>query len=396
MRYLLILPVILIFFYWYTSGSSTNSNNIVSDTLTYKLPAGLNLPQVVYPDTALDQLSLFLAGLPQSDSNVYRIIEDSEHWMAYQSEMNLNWTQMAESRLSLMESWRDDQLTPKITEKNNVFYPFGGPDFLHAAVFYPYSNEFILAGLEPITEVPNLTLWNADEQNRYLDSLSISLRDIFSRSFFITRNMRNDLKKVSGVVPLFLVFIARTNHELLNLDYVIIDSVGNDLVTPFENLKSQTLKAVRIDFRSRGGGQPKRLYYFSGDISNPGLKSRKQLITFLNRRKPFNTFIKSASYLMHQDWFSDIRSIIIDYSETVFEDDTGIPYRYLKGQRFDGFFYGEYQKPVIDFEFLGKQADLDSAFLQSSQPLPFSLGYHWRDRKQNYMLFKKKNPIFVQ
>lgn len=97
---------------------------------------------------------------------------------------------------------------------------------------------------------------------------------------------------------------------------------------------------------------------------------------------------------MHQDIFSGIRDKIIEGSYSIFQDDTGIPYRYLKSD-YAGLFFGEYVRPVKDFIWLEKQPDLDSAFQAGSQPLPFSLGYHWGSRKQHYMLFIKKNPIFA-
>ena len=45
--------------------------------------------------------------------------------------------------------------------------------------------------------------------------------------------------------------------------------------------------------------------------------------------KECNTFIKSASYLMHYRSFTDIRNIILSKSLTIFQDDTGIPYKYF-------------------------------------------------------------------
>lgn len=396
MRYLLPLPILLLLLYWGGPKSAPDPVVIASDTIFYQLPDSTELPEIVYQDTLLDRLARFVGGLQQQDSNNYHTLEHSEHWREYQNTMDENWTRMNDSRLSLMENWKNEHLMPRINESRSLFYPFGGPDFLHAAVFYSNTNEFILAGLEPITEVPDLTKLDSIEQNRFLDSLSASLRDVFGKSFFITRNMKKDLKQVNGVVPLFLVFIARTGHELVNLNYVSVDSAGNDFDLPFSQLSSQKTRGVRIEFRRRGGGQLRKLYYFSGDASNPGLKSKKNLLKFLSKRQPYNTYIKSASYLMHQDMFSDIRNVILAGSESIFEDDTGIPYRFLKGGQFDSFLFGEYQKPVKDFLWLEMQQDLDSAFQLKSQPLPFSLGYHWSDRKQHYMLFKKKNSIFAQ
>jgi hypothetical protein len=276
-----------------------------------------------------------------------------------------------------------------------LFYPFGGPDLLHAAILYPHAKELILAGLEPITELPDFPRLNELQQDQYLDSLAGSLKDVFGKSFFITNNMKKDLRQVRGVIPLFMIFISKTGHEIVDLDYIALDVLGKEYEVHFSDLKGHTVKGLRMEFRNAGGGPIKKLYYFSGDVSNPGLTSRKNLIAFVNSRRPFNTFIKSASYLMHQDLFSGIRELILQNSVSIFEDDTGIPYRFLKGNEYEGFLFGNYVRPVKDFIWLDKQVDLDSAYHLNSVPLPFSLGYHWGSGKQNYMLFIRKSPIFV-
>ncbi len=37
-----------------------------------------------------------------------------------------------------------------------MYYMFAGPDFLYANIFFPYANTYILAGLEPVGQVPDL------------------------------------------------------------------------------------------------------------------------------------------------------------------------------------------------------------------------------------------------
>ena len=89
--------------------------------------------------------------------------------------------------------------------------------------------------------------------------------------------------------------------------------------------------------------------------------------------------------------FSSIRSLVIDNTITLFQDDTGVPYRFFEKQpEWHGKFFGEYVAPVEDFSRGLYQPELDSAFKKGSAPLPFSLGYHWSTRKQHYMLFGKE------
>jgi len=98
---------------------------------------------------------------------------------------------------------------------------------------------------------------------------------------------------------------------------------------------------------------------------------------------------------MHKDAFTQIKTLIIDNSNHIFQDDTGMPYKYLKKKlEWSGQFYGEDVKPVKDFSSELYQADLDSAYKASGKKdLPFSLGYQWSTKKQNYVLFSKAELI---
>jgi hypothetical protein len=91
---------------------------------------------------------------------------------------------------------------------------------------------------------------------------------------------------------------------------------------------------------------------------------------------------------MHRDSFDEIRRLIMDNSATLFQDDTGIPFKEFKPMGWDMQYYGEYVRPIKLFE-NRYQADLDSAFRRANRnPLPFSIGYHYGS-KQNYMLATK-------
>ena len=63
-----------------------------------------------------------------------------------------------------------------------------------------------------------------------------------------------------------------------------------------------------------------------------------------------NTFVKSASYLMHYRSFNMIREIVLEKSISLFQDDTGIPFKYMKNRDLNVQCFGKYVKPIKDFE----------------------------------------------
>jgi hypothetical protein len=268
---------------------------------------------------------------------------------------------------------------------------------LHAYYLYPHTTEFMLAALEPIIKVPSLDSIPLRARDQFLDSLNHSLRDIFHKSYFITTHMQKDLRQIRGVLPAFYFFIERTGHELLEQHLIGLDSAGQEKEIRSSKLLSQKIPGVKLVFRNKETREIKTLYYFSVDISDKGMKRKPELTAFFLHRKPFNTFLKSASYLMHNPDFSAVKNLILNNTESLFQDDTGVPFKDF-GTRPDLKYtlYGEYTRPVKDFGSYTYQADLDEAYKKAKdkEPLPFSLGYHWSTRIQNYMLITRSSgPI---
>ncbi len=382
----------------FTACSSGKINDQVADSLaladslrkvdSIKLA---NAKPVVYKDTALDNTARFIAGMHQLDSNQYSSLEKDKYWTDFKLSMDNNWDKMVSQRLKPMDDWQNQTLSPLIKDSLTLFYPFSGPDFLHAETFYPQASEYVMAALEPIIEIPSLETISVLKRDMFLDSLGKSLRDLFGKSYFITIHMMKDFRSIKGVLPIFYFLIERTGNEMISQQFIGLDATGSEKEIAYSAFKKYNTRGVKIIFRNTQTQEMKTLYYFSTDISNQGLQKRPEFVRFVSTRQPYNTFVKSASYLMHHPDFSAIRDILLKQSVSIFQDDTGIVYKDIKKTKaFEPHFYGEYVKPVSDFPWLEKQPDLDSAFKASKEPLPFSLGYHWSSQKQHYMLMVRK------
>ena len=377
-----------------TSATSALDSLAIIDTTVITADT-LNTAQaivnLVVKDTVLDNAARFIAGLPQLTENSFTALEADKYWKEYQTSMDANWDKMYKTRLSKMAAWEKSTFSTSIADSLSLFYPFSGPDFLHAYYLFPHSKEFVMAALEPIREVVPLDTISEKNRDEFLDSLGNSLRDIFNKSYFITTHMENDLKQVKGVLPPLYFFIERSGHELLEQKFFTLNEDGTEKEVKGSQIHWQKTPGVKLIFRDRVTLEIKTLYYYSISISNAGLNDRPAFVKFIEQRAPVNTFVKSASYLMHKEAFTKIKTIILKNSNHVFQDDTGMPYKNFKHKlEWSGQFYGEYIKPVSSFSSELYQSDLDSAYKASGKrDLPFSLGYHWSTKKQNYMLFSK-------
>lgn len=384
-----------------TSTSTLDTLGVDSDFIKTEVVAEQTSsavePVKIKKDTVLDNAARFIAGLPQLNKNSFTELEKDKYWIDYKASMDANWKKMYDTRLGKIADWEKSTFSKSVDGSLPLFYPFSGPDFLHAFYLFPHAHQYMLAALEPIRAVVPLDASTEKFRDAFLDSLGHSLRDIFNKSYFITNHMEKDLKQVKGVLPALYFFIERTNHEMLAQKFITVDSLGNEMEIYGKKINWQKTPGVKITFRDRTTNEVKTLYYFSVSISNGGLKDRPNFVRFIASKAPFNSFVKSASYLMHKDAFTKIKDLLIANSNHVFQDDTGMPYKYLKNKlNWKGQFYGEYVKPVRDFSSELYQKDLDSAYQASKpQPLPFSLGYHWSTKKQNYMLFSKEKRLTI-
>ena len=122
-------------------------------------------------------------------------------------------------------------------------------------------------------------------------------------------------------------------------------------------------------------------------MMDPQFAARTAFIASLKALAPFTTFVKSASYLMHDDRFGTIRSMVLNDSSSILQDDTGVPFRFFDTSAWALTLYGKYTKPIADFNY-GFQKDLDAAFAQpgAARDLPFTFGYHWRVGSSSVML----------
>ena len=326
-----------------------------------------------------NDVARFVAGQPVSPAsplNRLMVAASVRKHYAETSSLSKKWQ---ESRLSAVEKWAKTELQPQLTRPKTVQYMFGGPDFVHVVSLFPGVPEYILVGLEPLGSLPDFLSMDEVVLDSYLSHLNYSLRSISRRNFFITTEMREDFGKdgVDGVFPVLLYFAALTGHEVLNGDYVTLESSGNVIYTSPEKATGIWL---RIRKANRGPNAPaeQNLYYFKTDLSNSGFKGGSPFHRFLSARPESVSYLKAASYLMLKEDFSNIRNFMVGNSRFILQDASGIPAEFLNAY-FRLTFYGNYVGPIDMF------SEYDQPWLRQvyrsgvAKPLPFGTGYRMRD-----------------
>lgn len=384
-------------------------DTIKADTIVKKESEKIIVPRKEYVREYNDN-ARFIAGLKGEDGSGFLKLENNPDWKQYAAWSNAVWTRLHEGQLQKVKTWAAQELAfapPANNSSDNkpftLFYPFSGADFLYAHTLFPQADKYIMIGLEPLGKVPDIRKIPSDFWENYFLALRTAMDDILTASFFKTKDMKGDFKiqELKGTLPVMMVFLARTGHRIVTMEPVKINDSGKIVDSRFDQAavhQYNQMNGIRIFYEKNDTASidnpQKEVYYFSIDLSNASLAQKPEFANFLKNNGDIVTFIKSASYLLHEKNFAAVRSYILKHSYILVEDDSGIPLKYfsdtLSGEQWKPQFYGSYKAPIPMFKTF-YQENLKTSFADTSKvkPLLFRIGYG-NTNKSNIIVLKKK------
>ena len=333
-----------------------------------------------------DDNARYLAGLPPAPDSPLAALANDPRWQRHVRYFDALFEREDATTLSKVRDFAREHLTEK---HDTMLYMFSGPDFLYATSFFPNASTYVLAGLEPAGDVSQLTALKRPTLDYTLQNIERSIGTLMNYSFFITHNMRTQLNAgpVYGTLPILYVFLARTGKTVHDVTFVDLDSDGNIKTWNETGGKRgrSAASGVRIVF-SAGNGPWQTLYYFSTNLADGGV-ARSGFLTFCARLGTADSFIKSASYLLHGGGFSKVRDFLLEHSDTILQDDSGIPLVYFDQKKWRLQPLGRYAGPLSIFAraYQPRMAEL----FRKAAPLDFGLGYRWRRNESNLLLAQK-------
>src|SRR5205085_12372636 len=256
----------------------------------------------------IDETPRVLAGLPVTGP-----LEPLTHdagWQEHAAAMDEAWKRKEELQIGPIREWMLANAGNYYRSSNTMYYMFSGPDFLYANLFFPNASTYILAGLESIGQVPDLTRMPPEMLRGELAALRGSMNTILKFQYFITKDMRAELGRgepsrggIDGTLPILYVFLAR-------LGYTVVES--GHVTSPADG--------VKIKF-TEGDRPSQTLYYFKTDLAG----ANSNFLRWCAARGPGLSLLKAASFLMHGDGFSGVRNFLLQNSRVIIQDDSGIP-----------------------------------------------------------------------
>ncbi len=334
-----------------------------------------------------DDIAHFLAGLPPSANSPLMSLTNDAAWKKHAEIFNADWKSLENKQLEKVRAWSAANLKQS---QPVLYYMFSGPDYLYANAFFPNAKTIIMAGLEltgPIPDVKDITSHSVDSE---MTAIRAALGNLLKHSYFITSQMGSQLSRprLSGTLPIMYVFLARSGKTIRDVSLVGLDKDGK--LHPLDEAGFVPVtKGAKIVFAG-SDGEERTLYYFRTDLSDKGVPN-SGFLKFCESFGQGDAFVKSASYLLHNPGFSEVRNFLLKNSVALVQDDTGIPLKFLSDNEWQLQPFGAYLAPIREFAH-AQQPKLVELFKKKSQgPLGFTVGYHW-GKPSNLLLAVKAAP----
>ncbi len=341
-------------------------------------------------DTLLTETARYIAGIP-CETEYFKTLQQKSFYKAHSDFCAKSWEELSDSTLNPMVKWATEKNIIETCDTNTCFYPFSGPDILFAVQFFPYCSNYIMMGLERLGTMPDLKKLNEQQLSDYLGALRQSQRYLLKSGYFVTSHMSQDFSKstLNGNIHLMAYFLIRTGFLFRKIEYGGIDSRG-DFFTSKNNQGSGYFQGMRIEVVRKNEMLTKTVHYFSFDAADYKISAKSEFKLFVEKKKGFCTYIKSASYIPAHKNFSVVRNLILQHSDKILQDDTGVPYKNIVPEQFEINLWGTYTKTIKDLSW-GYDPELRKALEASGNnaPLPFKISYNG-NYGEGMMLYAKR------
>jgi hypothetical protein len=269
-----------------------------------------------------------------------------------------------------------------------VVYPFGGGDLVSALATYPDATEITTISLEPAGDIRPIDTLAPDFLAHELAVHRSHLERLFEKAHSRTDNLAREAKTaLPGEILFALAALVVQGDEPVSLRYFRLRPDGApEYVTQADidaAKKPDDRRALfanaELRFRRAGDGAApvQVLRHMSFNLDDAHLKADPSLLAYLNARGKVAAMTKAATHLLWNEHFTLIRGWLVDHTDWMVSDSTGIPPRVAGPAGFTQDTFGTFDGPSPFGDPDHADAD-DVRRLFASQPtrdLSFRYGY---------------------
>jgi hypothetical protein len=265
-----------------------------------------------------------------------------------------------------------------------IVYPFGGGDLVSALATYPDATELTTVSLEIAGDVRAID--KAD--NKRLAGELTQLRDHLGKLFLKahSRTINLDIETrgaIPGEVAFTMAALAIHGYEPVTLRYFAFQPDGTlKWLTEEEISKNKAdgragpFANAEIRFKKPGEAKVRILRHVAYDLSDASVKRAPALIKHLETKGKVSAMTKAASHLLWDDAnFSVIRDYLMNHTDWMISDTTGVPPRIAKKYGFVQDVYGAYEWPEPFGTVNNTDAKAFHEMFKTATPITFRYGY---------------------
>jgi hypothetical protein len=340
----------------------------------------------IYIDSFFTDIAKTIAGLDNSISKQRKL------GLNYSQQVDIQYSIFQKNKLNPISNWVTERnLVPAEKKCKTLFYPLAGADFAYANAFFKDVDNYILVGLEKPGYLPNYNSFNNAAIENYRSHIFNSLGVSMKSGFFRTNSMRVQFsqKYVNGTLHSLLFYLARAGNKIRKIGHFILKDDAT--LRPTFGTEAMFSPGLDIEYLTEDN-KVKHLYYYSFDLSDANPKV-DNFFKWVSSFGEHHTMLKAASYLNSRDYFKKTRNYILNSSNLIVQDDSGIPYKYFVNGQWNINLFGVYKR-VIPLFSSRVQPDMVSAYKDTTKlvtaKLPFGIGYNTAFGETNLQVFYKK------
>lgn len=345
-----------------------------------------------------NEIARFLAGLPLQQGSEFEKLTQSPSYKQHAAWMEKFWARVRTESSAPIIPWRRDNI-PQSLQNNVAMYPLSGADFINLYTFFPAARSYVMFALEDPGRVPEISTMTENDLRIGLSSMQRVINSIGAYNYFFSASMMTEMinKQMPGTLPVLLAFSAGLGLEVVEARSVCLDEHGDiqalDVNGTFAG-KKPAITGAKISFLSKEDRTPRDLFYFKIRLRKDAVAETTPEGRFLRKYNHVNTMLKSAVYLLHDQSYQPVSAFLLDRSDLVIQDDSGIPLRAFDAHSWNLKHYGTFVRalPVGGIPNPPQQPDLASHYAKNKpEPLPFPYGYGILRGKNrsNLMLFTR-------
>jgi hypothetical protein len=267
-----------------------------------------------------------------------------------------------------------------------VVYPFGGGDLTTALATFPDATEITTISLEPAGDIRPVDKMAPGDLGRELAAHRAHLERLFEKAHSRTDNLEKESKTdMPGEIVFDLAALVVYGGEPVSLRYFQLRPDGSvayvtqadiDAAAHHPVALHELFQNAELRFHQGTDGPDRVLRHIAFNLDDAHLKADGSLLAHLTLKGKVAAMTKAASHLLWNEHFATIRGWLIEHTDWMISDSTGIPPRYAEPAGFVQDTYGTFDGPV--FGLYDKRDADDLKRLFKSEPvreLAFRYGY---------------------